>query len=102
MIENWQHITVLVGLIFALFECILLRRRVRKLEGTSDSYARKAYTIAKTVRQDFSMFANKQRYINHSLDRRIVRDAERAQKTKQALSSLKRDVMLNDGLVKDT
>lgn len=100
----WENVLVLVGLITALVECICLRRRVKKLEKESERInmiVRDNWRLQKNLRQDFSMFENKQKYINHSLDRRIVRDGERAQKTKQALSSLKRDAMFNDGLIKD-
>lgn len=97
----WEKVLVLIALITALWECISLRRRVRKLEGLSDSYARSAYKKVRSLEQDFSIFANKQRYINHSLDKRLVEQGNRAQKTKQALSKLKRDAMLNDGLIQD-
>ena len=87
----------LLGTIVALLKVISLRSEVERLNKIVRDNSR----IQKIMRQHSSLFENKQKYINHSLDLRIIHNGENIQKVKQSLSSLKRDALLNDGLISE-
>ena len=93
MNEVLQILTILA----LLYRCISLSNRVENLERI----VRENFYIFKRFEGRFSIFENKQKYINKSLNDRIVYYAARTQKTKQGLSSLRRDIQLSGIFVKD-
>jgi hypothetical protein len=93
-----EVVCILIGIAGLIVACLSLRGQVNRLE----KIVRDNWSIQKWECARRGIFETKQKQINYSVDNRIVAHGERLQKTRQSLASLRRDALLNDGLIAET